>query len=123
MPRITLPRCGECRRAIRGRHVINCNICTKKFHKNCFAESTPNPQNNFLQLYRLRVCSNCVNTVSTKRLSAADLNKNFQTDQSPEDEDDDIGDAYCYENSMDRYFDVNDTESLFEENDENNFFV
>ena len=23
---------------------------------------------------------------------------------------------------MDRYFDVNDTESLFEENDENNFF-
>ena len=60
--------------------------------------------------------------VNTNHLVASELNNRFETDLFPENEDDNIGDPYCNENSRDRYFDVADTEALFNEDHLQDFF-
>ena len=124
MPRATLPRCGECERAIRGRQVISCIICSKKYHKKCFACNTTQQNENFHQLYRLRICSNCNNSLRKQPNSAQSLNSRFQTESETDPlENEDINDFFCFENSQDHYFDVNDMEHFFDECNQNIVFT
>ena len=124
MPRNTLPRCDGCRRAIRGRQIITCSTCSKKFHKNCLAQNTQNQvNNNFHQLYRLKICSNCMSTLNTPHFSASSLNNRFHLNvECAPTEDDSFEGIYCFENSRDCYFDTQDFEPLFEREQSSNIF-
>ena len=124
MPRGSLPRCDECRRAIRGRRIVTCSCCLKKFHKKCFTRDTTNHDNNFYQRYRLRICLNCSSSINIQHTPASTLNEKFNLPTSEPTDDDDPGDIYFHENSNDRYYDVEDVETLTSQPNQNdNFFT
>ena len=59
----------------------------------------------------------------SQRLQAPNLNARFQIDLDADPSlDEDLCDIYCYENSQHRYFDVDDTETTFNQFDNNDFF-
>ena len=123
MPRVSLPRCEECRRAIRGRRISICNTCSKQFHRNCFTQNSPNTEKKFYQLHRLGICYNCLNLITTQHIPASDLNDRFDinlvTDGTAEE---DSNDTFYQENSNDRYFDVEEIETLINQPCQQNSF-
>ena len=122
----SLPRCGGCSRAIRGRRKDTCKSCNKFFHKKCSGRDAGNLCINYQQNW---VCSDCVsNTTSTSEevnsimagITASAMNERFSVIDSEENDDEfDL----LIENSFNKYYEPEDLNVLLNTSKNSDLFT
>ena len=124
----SLPRCGGCSRAIRGRQKDTCTPCNNNFHKKCSGRDV---RNLYIHYQRNWLCQNCANASGTPstldedssildNISARALNERF-SDINPEETDNEFD--ILLENSIDRYYEPEDLNNILCTSNSGDFFT